>query len=186
MAINPPIDAVKATFDYRPETGELIWKKARSHRVGKEAGTIAPTGYRTITWRGRNWPAHRLIWVLFYGRFPVGAIDHINGDRADNRISNLRDVRPQENNRNCAIGKANTSGVLGVSWHRRRGKWAARIRVNYQRINLGYFDDLDRAREARKAAERKYGFHPNHGREARAHSVASAHAPTQGEERELR
>lgn len=174
MIIDPPTEAVKTSFEYNPETGQLLWKKARSHRVGKEAGHIAPTGYRTISWRGRSWPAHRLAWIWVHGRRPDGAIDHINGDRSDNRISNLRAVRNGDNNRNCAIGRDNTSGVMGVRWHRLRHKWHVQIRVNYRSIHVGYFDDMDQAVAARKAAERRYGFHPNHGRSPAGEGMARA------------
>lgn len=163
----PPTAAdVRATFDYSSSDGRLIWKRARSHRVGKEAGCITATGYRTISWRGNVWLAHRLVWTWVYGAYPECDIDHLNGRRTDNRISNLRLARGSENNRNCAISKANSSGVIGVYWHHHREKWAASIRVNYRRIYLGYFSKLEEAAAARKAAEAKFGFHPNHGRAA--------------------
>ncbi len=97
---------------------------------------------------------------------PSGEIDHINGDRTDNRICNLRDVTSAGNSCNRRRQDRNTSGVTGVAWDKRASRWQARIGLNGKQKYLGYFDSLDEAVAARKAAELELGFHPNHGRAA--------------------
>jgi hypothetical protein len=159
---------LKQRFDYDPSTGRLVWRSAKSTVRGKEAGTIAPSGYRLVSLGNRAWVAHRLIWVIVHGIGPDGEIDHVNGNRSDNRIENLRCVSRTDNGRNCAVSKRNTSGVLGVSWYARSRKWLAQIKVDRRQIFLGYFDSLSCAKAARSAADIKYGFHPNHGRMAGA------------------
>lgn len=91
-------------------------------------------------------------------------VDHINGDRTDNKIENLRSCSRLENSVNRAVASHNKSGVLGVHYDKSRGKWAAEIKVNKKKVYLGRFDSIDEAKTARKIAEVKYGFHPNHGR----------------------
>lgn len=89
-------------------------------------------------------------------------IDHINGDPSDNRLENLRNVSHEVNGRNLARRKNNTSGVTGVSRH--GSKWVARICPSRRTIYIGIFDSFDDAVAARRAAEVKYGYHPNRGR----------------------
>jgi len=172
-------DLLRQLLDYDPLTGLLTWRprpieffnnKAswaswNSHYAGKPAFTADDgAGYRSGTILRMKCRAHRVAFAMHYGRWPNGHIDHINGDRADNRISNLREVDHLENRRNCRPSKANSSGVTGVCWWPRDNKWNAQIMVNYRKINLGYFDTIEQAAAARKEAERKYGFHANHGR----------------------
>lgn len=88
---------------------------------------------------------------------------HINHNPVDNRLGNLRLVTSAENNRNVPLRKANTSSVCGVNWHKLRCKWRAYIRTSGKHLHLGMFDNFEDAVSARKAAEVKYGFHPNHG-----------------------
>lgn len=92
------------------------------------------------------------------------SIDHINGVKSDNRISNLRDVPHDENQRNRCAPKCNSSGVVGVCRDKETGKWQSYISRDGERFNLGRFNDSDAAVAARKSAERLYGFHENHGR----------------------
>ena len=101
--------------------------------------------------------------MLYYKAWPDGEIDHINGDRADNRICNLRVVSKQQNARNVGLGKGNVSGHLGVSYSSRDKRWAAHIGVNGVRVYLGSFRDKDSAVAARLEAESRYGFHSNSG-----------------------
>jgi hypothetical protein len=99
---------------------------------------------------------------MVYGDEPQD-IDHINGNRRDNRIANLRAVDRRENMRNARLRSNNTSGIVGVTFSRDRKKWVAQINDGKVR-SLGRFDKFEDAVEARKAAERRAGFHPNHGR----------------------
>jgi hypothetical protein len=116
------------------------------------------------TFFGKKIKAHRAAWLLYYGEWPNDAIDHINGNPGDNRIANLRVVDQLTNQKNAKRPKNNTSGAVGLIILKGSGRWRAAIKVNYQEIHLGVFDRFEDAFRARKAAERKYGFHPNHGR----------------------
>ena len=156
----PSQDHLRQFFIYDPETGALTWRAG-----GKPALTARKNGYLRGELSGRMALAHRVIWKLMTGDEPR-QVDHINGDRADNRWCNLRDVAHQTNGRNQKKPSTNTSGVCGVGWHRGAQKWQARIRVNDRHIYLGLFDTMEEAVSVRKTAERDYGFHPNHGRAA--------------------
>ena len=155
---------LKRVLDYNPGDGVFRWKIRPTYRIAP--GTVAGWGtgydYRCIMFGGKTYRSHRLAWLYIYGEFPSHEIDHINGDRSDNRIENLRDVTKFENQRNAKKRHDNTSGVTGV--RRRHGKWYARIFVNSKDTDLGFFDDWFNAVCARKAAEHKHSFHPNHGR----------------------
>ena len=145
--------------------GRFVWN-VRGHgiTVGREAGCINKEGYRVMGIQGKRFYAHRLAWLWVYGKFPSKEIDHINGNRLDNRIPNLRDVTKQENRKNQKIHKKNTSGVMGVYWSKDRKIWRVKISCNKKQLHIGCYKEFDDAVEARKEAERKYGFHPNHGR----------------------
>ena len=166
------------------ETGKLAWlprtpdmfatgKQVAEHScnawntryAGKEAFTaVNGSGYLCGAILGRTYRAHRIIWLLHSGEWPSADLDHINGRREDNRIINLRAVSRTENLKNQRLSTKNTSGVLGVCWHKSREKWAARINVSGRKMHIGYFESFDAAVAARKAANIEYGFHENHGR----------------------
>jgi hypothetical protein len=113
---------------------------------------------------GTRFQAHRVFWAMHSGQWPDGDIDHINGDRKDNRIANLRSVTRTENLKNSSIGRRNTSGVLGVYWANDRKMWRVEIGHESSRIKVGSFPDFEDAIAARRQAEEKYGYHPNHGK----------------------
>lgn len=138
-----------------------IWNTRYSNT---EAFTyVLANGYRTGSVFARNYYAHRIVWLLYTGNWP-DQIDHVNGNRIDNRIINLRSVSHLENHKNKSIHKDNTSGVHGVHWSKNSNKWRAEIMVSNCRKHLGYFESIEDAAIARKYAEIKYGFHENHGR----------------------
>lgn len=110
--------------------------------------------------------AHRVVFAMTVGHWPSHSIDHINGDPADNRIKNLRDVPHIENLRNQVTRKNNTTGVNGVSFNKRLGKWMAHICVKGKYTHLGFFLIKEAAISARQAANIEFGFHQNHGRVA--------------------
>lgn len=159
-------EELKKYLDYNPETGIFIWKKVPSNRVkiNTEAGWIRADGYRLIKLFKITYPAHHLAWFYIYGKLPEDQIDHINGIPNDNRIVNLREVTNFENGKNQKLRKNNTSGVMGVHYIKPNRKWSAYIDIKYKRKGLGYYDDKWDAICARKSAEKKYGFHENHGR----------------------
>jgi hypothetical protein len=90
-------------------------------------------------------------------------VDHLNGDRSDNRFSNLRDVDQSRNLRNRVLSSNNKSGVVGVFWNAGRGRWTARIKINGKNIHIGTYKNLADAAAARVLAEREYGFTERHG-----------------------
>jgi HNH endonuclease len=110
--------------------------------------------------------AHRVVWALSYNAWPVQHIDHIDGNKTNNSISNLREVDDLENAKNQKRHIDNKSGVTGVCIDGRSGKWLAFISGSGRRKHIGLFINFDEAVEARKIAEKHYGFSSNHGRSA--------------------
>ena len=155
-------------LDYDLETGIMTWKKKPSSRVnvGDQAGSPDGHGYIRIKLLNWQYRFHRVAWAMVTGSFPAGEIDHINGLRVDNRWANLREVSSQENKKNLARSPKNTSGVTGVKWRPRPNKWESVLGINGKTKFLGQFETFDDAVAARRAAEARYGYHPNHGRAA--------------------
>lgn len=145
----PPADYLKTILDYNPETGALTWKCAKAHstRVGSPAGA-ASWGYIRVKIDGQLFRAHRLIWKIVNGRDPIDQIDHINGNRSDNRIANLREASRSENNQNSRLRKSNTSGFKGVCWKKSHQKWVAQIRIDGKDKFLGCFNTPELAHAA--------------------------------------
>lgn len=149
---------LRSILNYDPETGIFTWKVRTSTRVkvGDITGCPGGHGYLLIRVCSRLHKAHRLAWLYVYGSWPTDQIDHINRNRSDNRISNLREVTNKQNNQNRSKPSNNTSGHPGVSWYKRDSKWQAQITHNQKDIFLGYFTTLEEAISARKAAEKLY------------------------------
>jgi len=158
---------LKKLVEYDKDTGIFKRKISTSNgaTVGDVAGSTHSSGYERLRILGEKnpIPAHRLAWLYVYGVWP-NHIDHINGVRNDNRIKNLRSVSQPENNLNKKIFKNNSSGVSGINWISRLGKWRVRIGVSGEYISIGCFQYKWDAICARKSAENKYGYHINHGR----------------------
>lgn len=156
---------LKDLLAYDPDTGIFTWlvSATNSVKVGSVAGTIGNHGYLHIMINGRRYLAHRLAWMYVHGRFPCGQTDHINHERLDNRINNLREVTADENSKNLSLRKSNKSGFTGVFFDKYAYKWRAQIKFNDKIISLGYFINIEDAIEARKEANIKYSFHENHG-----------------------
>ena len=156
-------EKLKTHLFYDPDTGDFtrIAAFSNSAKVGDTAGTVVD-GYVRIGISGIIYKAHRLVWLYMYNKWPNN-IDHINHNRSDNRLKNLRDVSHIANSRNKSIFKSNTSKITGVHWAKRDKVWLARITINYKKISLGSFCNIFDAACARKSAERKHGFHKNHG-----------------------
>ena len=161
-------ERLKELISYDPETGEVKWLVSTSNRVrtGDVSGTRARGQYVKVMINSVIYAVHRLAFLYMEGSFPPEDVDHINGKKDDNRWCNLRAVSRSENMRNQRLSRRNTSGVIGVYFHIPTGKWMAYINVNKKRTHLGLFVDKDDAAKARRVAESKLGFHPNHGRQA--------------------
>ena len=153
-------EELRELLDYDPEAGKLTWKVQTSSRAlaGEEAGSLESRGYRQIRIRGVRYPAHRLAWYYIYGVEPKEYLDHINGERDNNRLENLREATHAQNLRNRGKLPNNTSGFKGVHWDRRDKKFVAKCRVNGKRHHLGYHDTAEAAHEAYKAfATKEHG-----------------------------
>lgn len=139
-------ELIDQCFEYRD--GLLYWKGVthpnKARWADKPAGSIHKTGYRHITWMGKVHKAHRLIFMLHHGYFPP-EVDHINGDRQDNRIENLRSANRSENQCNRHVLANNTSGYPGVSWHKKSKAWVVRVMKNGETVVQQYFKDLELA-----------------------------------------
>lgn len=163
-------------FSYNPNTGDLRWRISRSNRalVGAIAGSLGTqkSGYQCIGIKvnNRRYLAHRLIWLMQTGVWP-DEIDHINHNASDNRWQNLRAANHSMNGKNQSLYSTNISGHVGIYRNKKNDKWKVQIRVQGKLHYLGRFVNFDDAVAARKAAERKYGFHPNHG----ALTITEAH-----------
>jgi hypothetical protein len=146
-------EQLRSLLAYDPETGWLTWRETKGRAMrGAVAGTMAH-GYRLIRIQSRRYAAHRLAWLYVYGEWPEADIDHINGDRADNRIANLRKATRAENQQNRAIDHANTSGYPGVTYDKARQKWKAHIRKMNKTVNLGRFESAAEAGRVYLAAK---------------------------------
>ena len=158
--------ALKEMLSYDPKTGLFRWLSTRSGiKADGAAGYINPkTNYCVITVKNNTFKAHRLAWLYVYGEWPINDIDHINQNGSDNRIENLRDVNRIENGRNHSLSRTNTSGITGVCWNTRTKIWHANIRIGSRNIHLGTYHDKFEAVCARKSANNKHGFSPDHGK----------------------
>ena len=152
---------IQAELEYDPKSGVIFrragpWVPTRRETLN----TLHPNGHLYGTFQRKTFKAHRVVWLLHSGAWPSGEIDHINGNAQDNRIVNLRDVTHKENTRNVKRRNDNTSGVAGVSYHKNIDRWVVRVGRSY----IGCYKTKPEAVEARKDAEKKAGYHPNHGR----------------------
>lgn len=155
-------DELRCVLKYNFETGVFIWVAKTNmgrDRTNTVAGCISPRdGYARITIKRRSYLAHRLAWAVYYGEWPTEQIDHINRNRADNRIANLRLATQAQNTQNTPLYKNNKSGAKGVYRHA-WGKWEAYISVNRKRLYLGVYSTFDEAIQARTRAQATYFTH---------------------------
>ncbi len=178
----PTPDQLRQLLRYDADSGNLYWRERGAqwfsdrHRdatgnannwnaryAGKQAGYLAPVGYRYVALpNGSRVSEHRVIWAMTHDAWPK-VIDHMDGDKTNNRLSNLRSVSQTENLRNAKRWSHNTSGVTGVCLEGRSGKWLATIKVNQRAIHLGLRETFDEAVELRREAERRFGFTARHG-----------------------
>jgi hypothetical protein len=171
-------DVLKELLYYDKTTGNLYWK-SRNESWFKSYGdfvrwnarlafkpafySVDKDGYRQGRVLGTTYQTHRIIWFMTYGSWPNN-IDHINGDKSDNRLENLRSVDTSENNKNKRPYRNNTTGRIGVYLNKTNNKWKVSIGSKQTYKFLGYYDDWDEACRVRTEAETTFNYHPNHGK----------------------
>jgi hypothetical protein len=149
---------LRELFHYDPETGVFLRRvKASNSEAGTPPRGVNSNRYLRFSVDGEKYYAHRLAWLYVYGAWPKNDTDHINGDRQDNRIRNLRDVSRGVNMQNQRRARSNnfSSGVLGVSWHKGAGKWCASIKVDGRMNYLGLHEDKAQAQNVYLDAKRR-------------------------------
>lgn len=180
----PTPELLRKLLRYERLTGLLFWRERtpdmfkdserssewacnnwNSRFAGEEAFTaINAQGYKVGAIFDMMHRAHRVIWAMETGAWPINEVDHNDHVRTNNIWDNLNDVTHRVNQMNATLQTNNTSGVVGVYWDKSREKWMAAIKIMNKNKYLGRFDDIEDAVLARKKAEIKYGFHENHGR----------------------
>lgn len=166
---------LREVLRYDADSGNLYWLRRKGCRPewntrysGKRAfTTLTPWGYNSGSINNTHFQAHRVVWALVHGNWPGDMdVDHLDGNRKNNRIENLRLVSKLENSRNKGMTSRNSSGVVGVCWHKGAQKWLAQYSKGNWPIYLGVFSDKEEAAQAVRAAREAEGFHPNHGTRA--------------------
>lgn len=158
-------ERLKELFRYDPETGILTRRITRNYnaKAGDIVGCADKKGYLLAGVDGKTSKVHRIIWMLTYGYWP-NIIDHIDGDKTNNAISNLRDVTNALNLKNSKRQTNNKSGLSGVFWNERKNKWLAYIGSKKTRIYLGTYSTIFEAAAVRISAQNKMGYTQKHGR----------------------
>ncbi|MFN6993710.1 MAG: HNH endonuclease [Aquincola tertiaricarbonis] len=158
--MNELLNELRRRLSYDAASGKLTWRvHARHALVGKNAGSANRLGYIRFKLSGRFILAHRAAWALHFGEWPAADLDHIDGNKANNRIENLRLASAAENAQNRTLHRNNSSGFPGV--YAMQGRWRARIRVPGKRLSLGLFDTPEEAHTAYAAAKaRLHTFQP--------------------------
>jgi hypothetical protein len=153
---------IKEYLSYDQKTGIFTWVKRPKHSsvcVGREAGNKAYRGYIHLQFNNKNHQAHRLAWWFVNGYFPDCDVDHINEIKTDNRICNLRLDSNRENEQNVSsVRLNNTSGFIGVTWHKKHKKWRAQIKIKGKKKYLGQYNTPEEAHAAYLCAKRE--LHP--------------------------
>lgn len=131
-------------LDYNQHTGVFTWRinKGQRGKAGSETSVLGNHGYKVIKIDSIRHQAHRLAWLYMTGSWPVSQIDHINRIKTDNRFENLREVTLAENAQNHPVRIDNTSGHVGVCWHKTTNKWIAKISINKKAIHLGVYANI--------------------------------------------
>ena len=137
---------LRSVLCYDSESGEFRWNYRRDvtqstnkQRAGKIAGWINDQGYRVIEIGERNYRAQILAWLYTYGSVPTDEIDHINNNRSDNRLTNLRQCSRNQNSQNSLKRRDNSSGFKGVGFSRQKNRWRSRLHLNGKDIHLGFY-----------------------------------------------
>jgi hypothetical protein len=157
----PPIERLNETLNYDADLGVFTWRISTTNKIsaGATAGTVMNAGYIHIQLDKVLYLGHRIAWFLFYGEDPGSSqLDHINGNRTDNRICNLR-LAPRgeiDNLQNTATRKDCSSGHPGVQWSAKKNRWRAYVSTEGKQYHLGYFKTKDEAVTARLTGKATY------------------------------
>lgn len=152
-------EELRQALEYDADAGVVYWRIGNSRRrAGDLAGTKGTNGYIYINYKYKMYLAHRIAWLLYYGHWPATSIDHINRNKADNRIVNLRlcPNNQRDNAQNVNLRPDNTSGFTGVHLYKRTGKYQAYINVAKKKVALGYFNTAEEAHRAYNKAKGIY------------------------------
>ena len=145
---------------YNPSNGFFTWKQDQGRiRLGATAGSLRKDGYLQIMLNHKLYLAHRLAWFYITQEWPTEQIDHVNKNRSDNRLCNLRLATNKQNGENLPMLCTNVSGHRGVSWDTSRKKWKAQIKHHGRNIFLGRFESLTDAAEAARVARSRLFTH---------------------------
>lgn len=160
IKISNPItwEELTSVLDYNSETGIFIWKENRGPKakINSQAGSIENTGYISIRIGRVPYLAHRLAWFYCFQEWPEFYIDHIDRNKTNNSLDNLRDVSQTVNRRNRGLNKNNSSGYVGV--YKKRDKWAAEIIIEGVKYSLGVHDTPELASIAYKTYEKEHAY----------------------------
>ena len=156
-------DQVQSLLTYSPDTGQLTWRvdRGRTAKAGQVAGCSDKQGYVCLKINSKTYKAHRIAWLLVYGRWPDSQLDHINGSPSDNRIANLREVNPRQNAENRRVTHTDTAHLKGVNYMRKIRKWASSIQSAGVSYYLGVFSTPEEAHAAYRAAALILHTHSN-------------------------
>jgi len=148
-------DTLRDLFTYKD--GKLYWSKSlsRNVKIGSLAGSLNGAGYIHTQINGKRYANHRLIFMYHYGYFPK-IIDHIDGNTINNNIENLREANQSQNLCNSKLSTRNTSGIKGVSFHKKLKKWYVKLNVDGKNKFFGYYKDIDYAKFISDAMRHKY------------------------------
>lgn len=147
----PSPEVLRQLLRYEPETGKLFWKITLSNRKPKGTEAFAGRGshgYRHGGIYGGKYLAHRVIWAMEHGAWPKFTVDHVNGNKEDNRLCNLREATWSENNCNTGPRRRNKTGMKGVCFDTRKGKFLAQVAIQRRNYHIGYFNTAESAHAA--------------------------------------
>lgn len=154
---------LKSKLTYDPLTGIFTWLVGsfKDKQAGCVSGNLPDDGYWIIRINKKTYQAHRLVYLYVYGEFPNGLLDHIDRNRINNKLNNLRPATDALNSKNQTIYKNNSTGYHGVTAHGKH--WRARINIDGHKVHLGVFDTIEEAAHKRREVELQLGFSITHG-----------------------
>jgi HNH endonuclease/AP2 domain len=148
---------LREVLSYDPLTGEFLWLiKSNTRDIGSIAGSFDSKGYRQIKIDQRVYKAHRLAWLYIHGVWPMKRLDHFDGVKNNNCLSNLREATPTQNLFNTGLCSSNQTGFKGVSFHKRSGKFIAAARIHGKKTHLGLYATAELASEAYQATAKEH------------------------------